>query len=94
MFYLHDLTDYLKNKTDCIKATANIDNDIQAVATLTEVYNFDTAIELNEKLTIAKDNPNFIGCKKKFIPAKVKKNEVVREAYWQLKLIFDFTDYE
>lgn len=84
MLYLGHLQDYIAGLKNCVKVSANIDAESKLVLTTTEVYQYDYEHEVNKQIGIIKDQDGFISCKKKFVPAKEKKGEIISDEYWLL----------
>ena len=84
MLYLNSLDSYIKGLKNCVSVSAGIDTETTMVLSTVETYEFDYESQVNERIGVLKDNPGFVSCKKKFIPAKEKKGEIVSDEYWKL----------
>lgn len=84
MLYLCHLQEYIADLKNCVKVSANIDVESKSVLTTTETYQYDQEHEANKQIGFIKDKDGFISCKKKFVPAKEKKGELISDEYWLL----------
>lgn len=80
-------------KVGLFKISVSYQNDDEIDYWNNTKIRFEFKVYSNEEaealLTVMKEDPHFTGFYKKFVPAKVKKEEIIREEYYKISVVYE-----